>query len=136
MRYIFKNLLYGLLVIVLVTLCELVITLPFGSPWDIYEPFEISDEVYRHYLNIEFLLTAIPAGIVIFFILKFSKSSCTSAIKKGFLWTSMLCFNYIFIGMGNNNFTIIFSTFGIYILLLCSLLGTLFYIKLKAIVNE
>lgn len=131
MKEIFKNFLYGLLAIILVTLCEFLITLPFGSPWDNYDPFEISDQVYRHYLNIEFLLTAIPAGIVIFFILKISKSSCTSAVKKGFLWTTMLCFNYIFIGIGNNNFTIILNTFGIYVLLFCSLLGTLFYIKLN-----
>lgn len=127
MKEVLKTLLFGLLSIISITIFEFLVTLPLGSPWDTNKSFEVSNDVYKHYLNIEFILTALPAGVVIFFILKLSKSSYVSSMKKGTLWTVMLCVNYVLIGIGNDNLTVIFSTFGIYVLFLCCLIGAFIY---------
>ena len=55
MEKIVKDILFGFLVVIVITLCEFIVTIPFGLP-DMYNQTE-----YIEYMNREFLLTTLPA---------------------------------------------------------------------------
>ena len=52
------NFLFGFLVTIVVTICEFIVTLPFG------EPSELIQATYSQFINRELLLTALPALLV------------------------------------------------------------------------
>jgi hypothetical protein len=120
------DILAGFAVIIVVTIFEFLVTLPFG------EPGQLSSEGYSAFINLEFLLTALPACLVTFMFIWLLKAK-TSAdwLRKAIVWTTMLALSYLLIGIGNGNFLEIFRTIGIYILLIASFAGPFFYFKVK-----
>jgi len=115
-----RDILYGILIIVLITVAEFLVTLPFGTPKDSLRA------TLSAYMNLEFLLTAIPAGLVTFLIARQLKTvSKSQALKRAILWTAMVFLNYLWIGVLNLNADLIFTTIGIYVLLLCVFIGPL-----------
>lgn len=127
MKRIIKDALFGLLVIIAVTILEFIVTIPFGEPAQ-----QITDEVWTEIINRELLLTAIPAALTTFAFTGFMKTkSKEDAIRRGIIWTIMMALNYAFIGIGNNNFKLIFGGIGIYILLVCTFIGPVIFTKVK-----
>jgi uncharacterized membrane protein YozB (DUF420 family) len=115
-----RDILHGILIIVLITVAELLATLPFGAPKDGLRA------TLSAYMNLEFLLTAIPAGLITFLMARHLKTeNKRQALKRAILWTAMVFFNYLWIGVLNLNADLIFTTIGIYALLLCVFIGPL-----------
>ena len=120
------NILLGVAVIVVVTILEFLITLPFGDPG------EPGSGNYSSYINRELLLTALPAGIttcLLTWILKVKSKK--DLIAKSIIWTTMLSLYFALIGLGNSNFSDIFRTVGVYVLLSFSFIGPIAYGKVK-----
>lgn len=112
----------GILVIIVVTIFEFLVTLPFGE----------SLENRAGSINLELLLTAIPALLVNFTIAWLARvGDKSSAMRKSIIWTACLVIYYALIGLGNNNFTLIFGSIGVYVLLICSFAGPLLYAQIK-----
>jgi hypothetical protein len=102
------------------------VTLPFG------EPSELSQATYSQFINRELLLTALPALLVTLMFAGLLKTKNKSdALKRSITWTVFLTLNYLLIGIGNDNFKLIFGNIGIYILLGCSFMGPIVYSKIK-----
>lgn len=126
MKVFLKDFLYGILVVIVITVFEFLVTLPFGDPWEL-RPVE-----YFRYINRELLLTALPAGIVTFMFAWILKTEGKSgALRRALVWSIVIFLNYMIIGIGNNNFWEIFGTIGIYVLLICAYLGPIVYAKIK-----
>lgn len=126
MRRIVKDFLFGLLIVIIITIFEFIVTLPFGEPW------ELSPEVYLYFINRELLLTALPAALITFIFTRLLRTERKSdALRRGIIWTIIIFLYYLIIGIGNDNFGIIFSTIGIYVLLVCAFLGPILYAKIK-----
>lgn len=126
MKSIIKESLFGILVVMTVTICEFIVTLPFG------EGQELTPERYAFVLNREFLLTALPAFFVTFFLAKFRKvKDLSDALRKSIIWTAVLLIYYFVIGIGNDNLLPIFQSLGLYILFTCTFLGPIVYSKTK-----
>jgi len=118
--------LYGVLVIVLVTIGEFLVTLPFGD----YMMGDVATMAQK--INLELLLAALPALLVTALCAWLMKTkTMLEAIERGVLWMVMLAVNYAVIGVGNANFWMIFGSVGFYALLTCALVGPLVYAKLK-----
>ena len=120
-----KNLL-KILIVIIITILELLVTLPFGRPG------ELDSKEYSQFVNRELLLTTLPAFVVTFLFAWLLKTrGMSGAIRRSSIWTIIILINYLLIGIGNNNITIIFSTLGIYMLLLGAFLGPMGYAKIK-----
>jgi len=126
MKKIAKDVLFGILIIISITALELIVTLPFGEPW------ELSPAGYSYFINRELLLTSLPAALVTFMFTRLLRTESKSdALRRGVVWTIIVFLNYFIIGSGNNNLGEIFRTFGIYTLLVGVFVGPVFYAKLK-----
>jgi hypothetical protein len=127
MKSIIKDVLFGILIVIVVTLLEFVVTIPFGLPAD-----SISRDEWAAIISRELLITAIPAFLTTFvFALLLKTKSKADAIQKAVFWTSILCINYFIMGLGNDNLGLIFGTLGVYILLICAFAGPIVYAKVK-----
>lgn len=127
MKSIIKDVLFGILIVIVVTLLEFVVTIPFGLPAD-----SISRDEWAAIISRELLITAIPAFLTTFvFALLLKTKSKADAIQKSVFWTSILCINYFIMGLGNDNLGLIFGTLGVYILLICAFAGPIVYAKVK-----
>jgi hypothetical protein len=117
------NLLIGLLTIILVTILEFLVTLPFGEP---------NPDTIARFVNIELLLTALPAALVTYVLAwLFRTKSKSQAMHRSVIWTLVLGLWYLVIGLGNDTFGDIFGQLGIYVLLICSFAGPLIFSKVK-----
>lgn len=127
MKRIIKDILLGIVIIIVITIFEFIVTIPFGDL-----PEQIDNAQWAIIINRELLLTALPAMFTtcIFSWLLKTKSKGDS-IQKGIVWTCMIALNYMLIGIGNGNFGLIFGRIGIYVLLACAFLGTFIYAKMK-----
>ncbi len=120
------DILFGIVTIIIVTIFEYLVTLPFGKPG------ELNDGGYSHIINLEFLLTALPAAIVTFifaWLLKTKRKS--DSMRRAIVWTAMLALYYVLIGLGNNNLPELFLTIGIYVMLICAFAGPIIYARIK-----
>lgn len=127
MKSICKEFIFGILVVIIITICEFIVTLPFSS-----NPSELSQEEYAFVLNREFLLTAVPAFLVTLLFAKLRKiHDPFDALRKSIIWTFVLMLNYFIIGLGNDNLLPIFKSFGLYILFIFTFLGPNVYVKMK-----
>ena len=127
MKSILKDVLFGVLIVIVITLLEFVVTIPFGLPAD-----GISRDEWAAFISRELLITAVPAFLTTFvFALLLKTKSRADAIQKAVFWTSILCVNYFVMGLGNDNLGLIFGTAGIYVLLICAFAGPLVYAKVK-----
>jgi hypothetical protein len=113
---------FGFLAIMVITIFEFLVTLPFGEP-----TIDHSSSI-----NLELLLTALPAALTTFVLAWLLKTKRISdSLRRAIIWTMMLALSYVVIGLGNNNFSEIFVTLGIYVLLVSALAGPLIYAKIK-----
>lgn len=127
MKSIIKDVLFGVVIVIVVTLLEFVVTIPFGMPAE-----DLSNDEWAAIISRELLLTAVPAFLTTYvFALLLKTKGKAEAIQKAVFWTSILCLNYLIIGVGNDNLGSIFGTIGIYVLLICAFAGPLVYAFLK-----
>lgn len=117
------NFLYGLLIIIVVTIFEFIVTLPLGEP---------SEESISQFINYELLLTAIPTAFVTFMFARLLRTKNKSeALLRSIIWTMALSIWYLVISIGNYGFINTFGEIGIYVLLACSFSGPIIYSKLN-----
>jgi len=127
MKRIIKDALFGLLIIIAVTVLEFIVTIPFGEPAQ-----QITGEAWSEIIDRELLLTSLPAALTTFAFTGFLKTkSKADAIRRGIIWIIMLVLNYTLIGIGNKNFNLIFGGIGIYVLLVCAFIGPVIFAKIK-----
>jgi hypothetical protein len=120
------DILFGLVAIIVVTIFEFLVTLPFG------EPGELKPNGYSSFINRELLLTALPAALTTFILAMLLKTkSMSDSLRRSIIWTTMLVLSFVLIGLGNNNLPEIFSTVGIYVLLACTFAGPIIYAKIR-----
>ena len=127
MKSIVKDFLFGILVLIVITILEFVVTIPFGMPAD-----QPSRDEWAAIISRELLLTAIPGFLTAYvFAMLLKTKSRADAIQKAVLWTSILCINFLVMGLGNDNLDLIFGTIGIYVLLVCTFAGPIAYSFVK-----
>jgi hypothetical protein len=126
MKKILIDVSFGLLVVLLVTIFEFLVTLPFG---EFGQPDSGS---YSSMINRELLLTALPGALATFFLTwLFKTKSVSDAIRRAIAGTVILALWYVIIGVGNRNLREIFAGFGVYTLLVCVFAGPIIYAKIK-----
>lgn len=126
MKRILIDILFGFATIIVVTIFEFLVTLPFG------EPGELSSEGYSSFINRELLLTALPAALITFILTWLLRTTTTfDSLRRAIVWTTMLALSFVFIGLGNDNLPEIFVTIGIYVLLASTFAGPIVYSKVK-----
>jgi hypothetical protein len=122
MKKILLDVLFGIFTIVVVTVFEFLVTMPFGEPGD------LNTDGYSSFINRELLLTALPAAFTTFAFTWLLKTKTRSeCLRKAIIWTIMLALYYVSIGLGNHNFLEIFRTAGVYVLLACAFAGSTIY---------
>ena len=127
MKTFLKDVLFGILIIILITLAEFIVTLPFGTPGD------VDSAGLATFINRELLLTALPAGLITFAFAHLLKTNTRqAALRRSIIWMVMLLLDFLMIGIGNQNLEEIFGTAGIYALLACAFAGPLVYSWLKS----
>ena len=132
MKSVIKDVLFGVLIVIVITILEFLVTIPFGLPAE-----GISREEWAAFISRELLITAVPAFLTTFvFALLLKTKSKADAIQRAVFWTSILCINYIVIGLGNDNLSLIFGTIGIYVLLICTFAGPMAYMYLPFRKNQ
>jgi len=127
MKKIIKDLLFGVLIIVVTLIFEFIVTIPFS---------EVASESDRarwgFLLNRELLLTALPAALITFtFSWLLKTNTKKDALRRGIIWTGILALYYILISIGNGSFDLMFGNIGVYLLLACAFAGPLIYSALK-----
>ena len=123
MKSIIKNILVGLVVFFAIMTVEFLVTLPFGE----VEQVANSPE-WAKAINYELLLSAPLAGVITFVAAAWCKPKSFSELKiLGLLWLGETALIYGAIGLGNDNFNLIFGQVGIYVLLGAVLAGPLVY---------
>lgn len=122
---IVKDALAGAAIIIIVTVLEFVVTVPFVSgPF----PENMTDADWKALINLELMLTALPAGLTTFFAGWILKTRYwEDARRRALVWGGMGFFNYMFIGFVNGNLHLIFGSPGVYLLTLCMAAGPLLY---------
>jgi len=127
MKSIIKEMLFGVLIIVVTLIFEFIVTIPFD------EMADESDRVrWAFLINRELLLTALPAAFITFSFTWLLKTiSRKDALRRGIIWTCILALYYIFISIGNGTFDLMFGTVGVYALLVCAFAGPVLYIAIK-----
>lgn len=127
MKRVIKDLLFGVLIIVVTLVFEFIVTLPF------VEVASESDRArWAFLINRELLLTALPAALITYtFAWLLKTKSRKDALCRGIIWTCILALYYILISIGNGCFDLMFGTIGVYVLLICAFAGTVIYSVLK-----
>lgn len=127
MKKVIKDLLFGVLIILVILIFEFIITIPFA------EVASESDRArWAFLINRELLLTALPAALITYtFNWLLKTKSRKDALRRGIIWTGMLALYYILISIGNGSFDLMFGTIGAYVLLVCAFGGTVIYSVLK-----
>lgn len=124
-----KDVIFAILIVIVITILEFIVTIPFGEPVE-----QFDRETWSKLINRELLLTALPAALTTFIFSWLIKTKSKSDVaRRGIIWTGVLALYYIIIGLGNNNFELIFSKEGIYVLLVCVFAGPVIYGKIKHI---
>ncbi len=126
MKRIIINILWGLLVILAVTIMEIVVTVPFGGS-EGTNPGNLTARI-----SIELLLTSVPAALITMGAAWLTKAKTKKdALLKSSVWTVMLLFNYVLIGIGNGTMRYLAASAGLYVLLACVFGGPLLYSAIK-----
>jgi len=126
MNKVLKDFLFGILILIVISCLEYLITLILGIPG------ELSGEAYANYKNWEFLLTALPAGLTTFlFAWLLKTNNLKVALRRSIIWTIIICLHFLLLGIGYDNLQVVFGSVGIYLLLACAFAGPLFCAKIK-----
>lgn len=127
MKKTVKDILFGLVVLMVIILVEFLVTIPFGTVGE-----EATTADFSAFMNREFLLTAIPAAAVTYIFTAVRKTRTRAeAFQHSVTWTLMIFLMYFFMGLGNNNLGEIFTTVGIYVLLAAAFAGPLLYARIN-----
>lgn len=123
MKNVMKDILFGVLIIVIVLFFEFIVTLPFS---------EIASESDRarwaFLINRELLLTALPAALTTFVLAWLLKTkSRKDALRRGIIWTGILSLFFVLIGIANSTADLMFGSLGVYVLLVCAFAGPVLY---------
>ncbi len=124
MKALVKDVLFGVVIFVVVMIMEFLVTLPFGTQ----DVWALPQAEYRQYLNLESLLTAIPAGLVTYLFARWQKPDQKAGWRKAWTWMLVTFVMYFAIGIGNGNLEDIFGVLGIYVLLAFMFAGPLVYV--------
>lgn len=123
---VIKDVLFGFLVLIATIFAEFLMTIPFGLAGG------MEGENFTAFMNREFLITAIPAGLITFLFAWLTKTNTWSdALRKSIIWTLMIGLYFLLVGMGNGNIAELFGAYGLYLLFLCAFFGPLIFAKLK-----
>ena len=127
MKIFVKDVLIGIVIILLTMIAEFVVTLPFD---------EVAEESNRTewaaLINRELLLAALPTGLITFIFAWLRKTkSKKEAVRRGCIWGCLLALFYILIGINNGNIALIFGTVGIYALVFFAFSGPVLYATIK-----
>lgn len=127
MKKVIKDLLFGVLIIVVILIFEFIVTIPFT------EVASESDRVrWAFLINRELLMTALPAALITYtFTWLLKTKSRKDALRRGIIWTCILALYYILISFGNGSFDLMFGNIGVYALLVCAFSGTMIYSVIK-----
>lgn len=88
-------------------------------------------------LNILFLFTAIPTGVISFLAAWVARTqSKMEAIKSALNWTVINLLIFVLIGIGNNTLELIFGSYGFYIFILFLFAGPNFYALIRKLKME
>ncbi|MDS0527766.1 hypothetical protein NNC19_18915 [Clostridium sp. SHJSY1] len=124
MLKIAKDILFGILINISITIIEFIITLPFG------EPGNFTKEGYTYFISRELLLTSLPVVLLTYMFTWILKTKSKSeALRRSIIWTIIIFLNYLLIGIGNKNLGEIFGGIGVYVLLISSFVGPIIYSK-------
>jgi len=127
MKKIIFDILGGLLLIVLTLTAEFIVTLPFTEIVD-----QNDRETLAKMIDRELLLAAIPVLLLTFFLAwVFKTLSMKDAIRRSSIWTVCLLVFYLFIGFNNKDLDLIFTSPGIYAMLVCAFAGPVLWMLLK-----
>lgn len=129
MKNIIKDLLFGVLIVVVTLIFEFIVTIPFT------EVATESDRArWAFLINRELLLTALPAMLITFiFAWLLNTTTRKDALRRGIIWTGILAAYYVLISIGNKSFDLMFGNIGVYVLLGCAFAGTLVYSAVKGL---
>jgi hypothetical protein len=123
MKKILIDFLWGILIFIFIMICEFVLTLPFAEP---------TTSSLSRYITYEFLLMAVPAGIITLLFAFLTRTKTKSeALLKSTIWTIVAALFYLIIAVGNGNFKLMFGRFALYVLLACVFAGPLIYAKIR-----
>ncbi len=126
MKYL-KLIITGFVLFAAVFIAELLVTLPL--------PMAASEdaEVIRQYLVWEFLLTAIPAGVLSYLAAKVLKlKEKPDLILASVIWTVIYLALMLVIAIGNQRTGLIFGNYAFYILVACFFAGPLVQLVRKS----
>lgn len=127
MKKVIKDLLFGVLIIVVTLIFEFIVTIPFTEV-----AIESDRARWAFLINRELLLTALPVALITYsFNWLFKTKSRKDALRRGIIWTCILALYYILISIGNGCFNLMFGNIGVYVLLVCAFGGTVIYSVLK-----
>ncbi len=112
---------------IILLIVELVLTLPFGMSTD------PSDAELKTALFWEFLITAIPAGVLTYFAaMSLNLGTFKDILIHSAVWTAFyVAINFILSAFVNHNFEIIFGTFSFYVLIVLFFFGPIVYGRVK-----
>ncbi|MHB8962886.1 MAG: hypothetical protein ACYC5K_07000 [Saccharofermentanales bacterium] len=127
MKTVIKEILVGVLIIVVTLIFEFLVTIPFT------EIASESDRVrWAFLLNRELLLTALPAALITFaFAWMLKTASRKDALRRGIIWAGILALYYALISIGSGIFGLMFGAIGVYVLLACAFAGPILYSFVK-----
>lgn len=117
MKYI-KIIGMGLLLFAITLMVEMLVTLPFGAPTS-EDP-----DIIRQLLVWEFLLSAIPAGLLTYAAARMMKlTEKSDLILASVVWTVIHVLLMLLIAVGNDRFNLIFGSYAFYVRLACIFIG-------------
>jgi len=123
---ILRMILVGLLLIVLVTVAEFLVTIPLGSP-----PEEANAEWLRM-VDLELLLTALPAGLLTFLAAVLLKlPTRRDSLLHAAVWTGLYALSLLLVLRGNGILGIVLVRLPVYVLLAFHFLGPLVQARIR-----
>lgn len=123
---LFRDGLYGFMVVIAVMGCEFLVKLFYA------EPAGLSLEQHTQYINQGYLYTALPAALVTFLLAGLLKTkNIDAALQRSIIWTVMVALTYAIVGLVNHNFIVLFTNRGIFALLFCIFCGPMLYAAIK-----
>jgi hypothetical protein len=124
-KKLFLDILLGFLLFIFIFVVEFSIMLIFGDPAG-FEANQFSA------VSLEFLLISLPAGILSFLLALLIKTiKQADALRRGIVWAVEILFVYLAIGLLNNTAGVIFSSFGMYLMLVLVFSGPSFARSLR-----
>lgn len=119
MKKVFIDIISGILLLILFFLVEIAFLLIFGEQED-----RFSSQMAN--AGSEFLLIALPAGVLSFIIsILFKQTNGRDIFRRSIIWTVIIALVYMVIGVVNGTAGVIFRSTGMYLMLILVFAGPL-----------